>query len=262
MAKTVKITTSSVGADSGPYNLFSDATGFTSAFETNISKAALIAGFVSYNVPDATTIIRVRSLAPCNNYVDSTVPVVLAGTWYSMQEQPGFAITYTSGTCGGEYRPSITLTINSIAINQVEKIIGAPYTKTFTHDSMNIIPADNTVPLTCLLGAPTGYTYTDFVDLLNEAFTDLGLTQYKAQVSLIDKPGPFTITPIEPAYGFYIVRPRTDVFSIKTATNGGIANLIYTNNYLTKWDGTVNPYKGITESGITIVGGVVIEPTP
>jgi hypothetical protein len=80
MAKTVKITISSVGVNSGPYNLFSDATAFSTAFESNISKAALVAGFTSYNVPDATTIIRVSSLAPCNNYVDSTVPPVTPTT--------------------------------------------------------------------------------------------------------------------------------------------------------------------------------------
>lgn len=263
----VKITISSVGASSGPYNLFSDATGFAAAFETNISKASLIAGFTSYNVPDGTTIIRVSSLAPCNNYVDTPVAITTAATWYSMQERPEFAIIVmlpAPNNCfavDGGYS-FITLTVSSIVINGVEKITGTPYTKTITPESLNIIPANNTVALTCAINSPIGYTYTNFVDLLNEAFADLGLTKYTAQISLINKPGPFILDPEEGPQGFYIIRPIGDVFSIKTKSDrlDEISWIKYTNNNLTNWDGGHVNYKGVTESGINLVNGVVIEP--
>jgi len=69
--KTIVIQASHVGDDAGPFNLFSQVTGFTEAFETGVSKSQLLAGFVSYNVPDGTTVVRVRSASPeCTNYKD------------------------------------------------------------------------------------------------------------------------------------------------------------------------------------------------
>jgi len=68
---TVLITLTTAGSDSGPFNLYSDADGFTSAFETGVTKVDLLAGYSSALVPDPTTIIRVMSNnALCTNYID------------------------------------------------------------------------------------------------------------------------------------------------------------------------------------------------
>ena len=67
---TVLITLTTAGTDTGPFNLFSDANGFTSAFETNVSRAALLAGYTTSLVPAGTTIIRVMSVNVCKNYSD------------------------------------------------------------------------------------------------------------------------------------------------------------------------------------------------
>jgi hypothetical protein len=67
---TVLITLTVAGADSGPFNLYSNIDGFTSAFETGVSKAALLAGYSSALVPNFTTVIRVLSTGDCTNYID------------------------------------------------------------------------------------------------------------------------------------------------------------------------------------------------
>lgn len=68
---TVLITLTTAGADSGPFNLYSDADGFVSAFETGVAKIDLVAGYSSALVPDASTIIRVMSdNLYCTNYID------------------------------------------------------------------------------------------------------------------------------------------------------------------------------------------------
>jgi hypothetical protein len=67
---TVLITLTVAGTDSGPFNLYSNLDGFTSAFETGVSKAALLAGYSSALVPDFTTVIRVLSTGVCVNYID------------------------------------------------------------------------------------------------------------------------------------------------------------------------------------------------
>jgi hypothetical protein len=67
---TVLITLTTAGTDSGPFNLYSNTDGFVSAFETGVSKSALLAGYSSALVPDYTTTIRVKSDGVCVNYVD------------------------------------------------------------------------------------------------------------------------------------------------------------------------------------------------
>lgn len=67
---TVLITLTVAGADSGPFNLFSNLDGYTSAFETLVDKTALLAGYSSALVPDFTTTVRVMSTGDCTNYID------------------------------------------------------------------------------------------------------------------------------------------------------------------------------------------------
>jgi len=70
MAQTVTITLTTAGADSGPFDLYSDADSYVTAFETGVAKAALEAGYVSVVVPDGATIVRVTSTGLCENSVD------------------------------------------------------------------------------------------------------------------------------------------------------------------------------------------------
>jgi hypothetical protein len=73
MAFSATISLSSAGADTGPFNLFSNADSYATAFESAVSKASLLAGFLSTNVPDLTTICRVKSTGTCTNYVDMPI---------------------------------------------------------------------------------------------------------------------------------------------------------------------------------------------
>lgn len=70
---TVYIQLTIAGNDSGPFNLFSDVTGYSSAFEINVSKNDLLAGYASSLVPDGTQSIRIASLGTCTNYIDIKV---------------------------------------------------------------------------------------------------------------------------------------------------------------------------------------------
>lgn len=67
---TVLITLTTAGTDSGPFDLYSNLDGYTSAFESGVSKASLLAGYASALVPDYTTTVRVKSDGMCVNYVD------------------------------------------------------------------------------------------------------------------------------------------------------------------------------------------------
>jgi len=70
---TVLITLTTAGADSGPFDLYTNLDGYVSAFATGVSKSALLAGYSSSAVPDFATIIRVKSTGDCVNYIDITL---------------------------------------------------------------------------------------------------------------------------------------------------------------------------------------------
>jgi len=70
---TVLITLTVAGTDSGPFNLYSNTDGYISAFETGVSRAALLAGYSSALVPNFTTIVRVQSTGDCSNNIDITL---------------------------------------------------------------------------------------------------------------------------------------------------------------------------------------------
>lgn len=77
---TVLITLTVAGADSGPFNLYSNIDGYTTAFESGVSKASLLAGYSSSSVPDYTTIVRVLSTGVCTNSIDIVLDEVTTTT--------------------------------------------------------------------------------------------------------------------------------------------------------------------------------------
>ena len=84
MEAFIKLTTA--GNNTGPFNLFSDVNGFTTVFESGITKASLLAGYTSTVVPDFTTVIKVTSDSLCTNSFD----IIL--------QQPTTTTTSTSST--------------------------------------------------------------------------------------------------------------------------------------------------------------------
>ena len=67
---TVLITLTTAGADSGPFDLYSDVDGFTTPFESGITRNQLLAGYTSVLVPDAATDIKIQSTGDCTNSID------------------------------------------------------------------------------------------------------------------------------------------------------------------------------------------------
>lgn len=72
---TVLITLTTIGVDAGPFNLYSNIDGYTSAFDLSVPATSLLAGYPAASVPDLTTIIRVQSVGElCSNSID--IPVM------------------------------------------------------------------------------------------------------------------------------------------------------------------------------------------
>lgn len=93
---TVLITLTIAGSDSGPFDLYSNVDGYTSAFETGVSKAALMAGYSSALVPNGTTIVRVKSTGVCTNYIDITLVTTTTTTSTSTTTTTTTTVPFTS----------------------------------------------------------------------------------------------------------------------------------------------------------------------
>ena len=77
---TILITLTTIGTDCSLFDIYSNTDGFVSAFETDVPKASLSSGFSSANVPDGTTIIRVKAKGVCTNYIDITLSTITTTT--------------------------------------------------------------------------------------------------------------------------------------------------------------------------------------
>jgi hypothetical protein len=68
---TVLIQLTIADIDTGPtFDLFSDVNNYSSPFESGVSKTVLLTGYTSTTVPGLASIIRVRSIGNCSNFID------------------------------------------------------------------------------------------------------------------------------------------------------------------------------------------------
>jgi len=95
---TVLITLTIAGTDVGPFDLYSDIDGFSSAFATGVSRASLLSGYSSSAVPDYTSIARVLSTGDCTNYIDITLDEPTTTTTSSSSSTSTTTSTSTSSS--------------------------------------------------------------------------------------------------------------------------------------------------------------------
>ena len=74
MPISVIITLTTAGSDTGPFDLYSSTDAYSTAFETDVPKSSLVAGYSTAAVPDGTLYVRVKSKGTCINYVQLAVP--------------------------------------------------------------------------------------------------------------------------------------------------------------------------------------------
>lgn len=122
MAQTVLITLTLAGADTGPFDLYSDADGYVAPFETGVAKASLVSGYTSVLVPDLATIIRVQSTSVlCENYVD--LPISGLTTTTTTTAEPTTTTTTTTEeptTTTTTTEAPQTVTIDLCAVQQAD----------------------------------------------------------------------------------------------------------------------------------------------
>lgn len=143
MAQTVLITLTTAGADTGPFSLYSNINGFVLAFETNVSKEDLEAGYTSVLVPDNTTVIRVQSSNPvCDVYVDLNI-VTTSTTSTSSTSTSSTSTSTTSTTTTSPPTTTTTTTAGEFDVDIYGKLEdtllsgGVSIEYSFTNDGLD-----------------------------------------------------------------------------------------------------------------------------
>lgn len=150
----VLITLTTAGVDTGPFNLYSNVDSYTTAFETNISRGILVAGYTSTIVPPGTSAIRVKSMGVCTNYVDITVTVPSTTTTTTTASG-----TTTSTTTAAPVITTTTTTAAPVPTTTTTTTYVGPATTTTT-STTPIPPATTTTTTTGGGGGTTTTTTT------------------------------------------------------------------------------------------------------
>ena len=132
MSKSVIITLTTAGADTGPFDIYGNHDNYNAAIVTNIAKSSLLSGYTCSIVPDAATILRVKSNnGSCTNYINLNIPVpstttttttTAVTTTTTTTESPTVTTTTTES-------PTITTTTTRLPINVLQLVtVGVPDT--------------------------------------------------------------------------------------------------------------------------------------
>lgn len=194
----------------GDYIHIYGLTGFLQNLSTTEDTAALsIPALFGYSTQFFQTVVDL-DFSTCNK----------KATWYNMQESPDYMTLLSCGLLPGS--TTVIFSINSFVINGIEQIT-TPLSASVDSVTANWIPANNNIVSGCT-GTTTGWTYTDFVDFLNETFWNLGVN-YRAQVSLVE----YNLGS-NSNNGFYLIYPENDVFTLSTSSDSGFpTSLVYNN---------------------------------
>lgn len=96
MSKTVTVQLTTIGANAGPFDIYSNADLYATAVATGITAATIQTGY-NVTVPDATTIISVVSTGACENDVFIPISGSISGSCGSTQ-QLSWATGSTTGS--------------------------------------------------------------------------------------------------------------------------------------------------------------------
>jgi hypothetical protein len=70
MPTSFTITISTLGPSTGPFKLYSNVDGYTTAFATGVTRAQLLAGYTTTAAPLATTSVKVVSTGACTTFLN------------------------------------------------------------------------------------------------------------------------------------------------------------------------------------------------
>jgi len=150
---TILLTLTTAGTDTGPFNLFSNVDGYVTAFETGVSRSALLAGYTTSLATVGTTTVRIKSNGLCTNFID----VVLTGSTTTTTTTTCLTYYELAGCNPADY--AFTLIVPTLGAGQQYVLPGSPvkyYTYTGSSITTCTVPApyNSSIQQTLNIGCP------------------------------------------------------------------------------------------------------------
>jgi hypothetical protein len=191
---TGKITITNIGENEGPFNLYSNTDGYSSAFEADVTRGELLAGFGSDLIPDGTSVVRATSISLCNSSIDITI------TTYTTTTTTTLATTTTTTTV-----PPVTTTTTTIPpVTTTTTTLFPPVTTTTT----TLFPPVTTTTTSTLATTTTTTTAAPqlctIYELLNVTQIDVEYSYVPCGGTEVDREILF-LQSFEPGFGFCAV---------------------------------------------------------
>ena len=100
----ILIDLTTAGLDTGPFSLYSNTDGYTTAFETNVTRQELLSGYITSAAPVGTTFIRVKSTGACTNYINVEIDPTTTTTTSSTTSTSTSTTTTTTTAAPVNYK--------------------------------------------------------------------------------------------------------------------------------------------------------------
>jgi hypothetical protein len=181
----VLITLTTAGADTGPFNLYSNTDSYVTAFQTNIAKSLLVAGYTSTVVPAGTTTVRVKSTGLCTTYVD--LLITGSPTTTTTTTAPVGPTTTTTTTAGGSPTTTTTTTSGGSPTTTTTTTGGGSPTTTTTTTSLVQQWYQITNCATLATRTTAAYSVGQFA--INDRVNDLSSNVYTITATYSSNPG-------------------------------------------------------------------------
>jgi hypothetical protein len=190
---TVLITLTTAGTDSGPFDLYSNIDGYTTAFETGVSKTALVSGYTSNLVPNSTITVRVKSTGVCTNFIDIPIGGITTTTSSSSSSTTTTTIPPTSKIVTVFNNTPLAANL-SIGIVTIDGIALEPYVGSFPLPGpLNLAGYTFSSSPTAAVGIDLSFPGNADISIRDSNFSDQCRTVSGASTFIVDLSGPHSI---------------------------------------------------------------------
>jgi hypothetical protein len=123
----VLITLTAAGTDTGPFSLYSNVDSYAVPFQTGVAKSALVAGLMVTTVPNAATIVRVKSVGTCTTSVDLSISGIPPATTTSTTTWNGSPTTTTTTSTSSSTTSTTSTSTSTTSTTTTGVPINHPY---------------------------------------------------------------------------------------------------------------------------------------
>ena len=187
---------SNIGADLGPFNVFSNADGYTNPLAVGVSRPIMINGLPLNGIPSNATIIRVISTGDCTNQVDIPINLLPVTTSSTTTLAPTTTTTTTAAVITTTSTTTVAATTTTTSTTQAPTTTTSTTQAPTTTSTTTLAPTTTTTSTTGAPATTSTTSSTTSTTSSTSSTTTTSSTTLAPTTSTTTVLPAFTITPI------------------------------------------------------------------